>query len=40
MSRDFFKETFFLMYHRRDVIMYLFSDQSYDGKHVLANIEI
>ena len=40
MSRDFFKETFFLMYHRSDVIMYLFSDTSYDGKHVLANIEI
>ena len=39
-SGDFFKQTFFLMYHRSDVIMYLFSDTSYDGKHVLANIEI
>ena len=40
MSRDFFKETFFLMYHLSDVIMYLFSDTSYNGKLVLANIEI
>ena len=36
----FLKENFDRCNHCYDVIIFLFSDTSYDGKHVLANIEI